>query len=402
MRKLTVALVIGAGCVAAWIATGWTQTPAAKTPIKVGVMYPFKGPFAVLGELQLVGMRLAFDQRGNRIAGREVQLIVEDDEAKPDVGLTKVRKLIEQERVAVLTGIVSSAVAYAVRGAVHDAKVPLVITMANSGGLTRDQRSPYIFRTFQPGGTGSYYMGKWLYDKLGKRKAIFSGSDYAYGREHAEMFKKGFESAGGKVIAEVFAPLGTADFGTYVTQIGRAGSDADVVYIVYSGIDAIRFVKTYAEYGLKDKLTLANWGATLDGKSGLGGMGDAALGAYQIATYIPALDFPANRRFVEATKQKLGYMDPLVQMGHIGGDVIARALETANGNVEDTAGFLQALRKVQFDSTLGPFKFDPQSQNVLANIYITRAEKVGNEVQNVLVQTIPEAKDPWWLEHSPR
>jgi len=186
MRKRLVASVIATGLAAAWIATGWTQTPAAKTPIKVGVMYPFKGPFAVLGELQLVGMRLAFDQRGNRIAGREVQLIVEDDEAKPDVGLTKVRKLIEQERVAVLTGIVSSAVAYAVRGAVHDAKVPLVITMANSGGLTRDQRSPYIFRTFQPGGTGSYYMGKWLYDKLGKKKAIFSGSDYAYGREHAD------------------------------------------------------------------------------------------------------------------------------------------------------------------------------------------------------------------------
>jgi len=131
-------------------------------------------------------------------------------------------------------------------------------------------------------------------------------------------------------------------------------------------------------------------------------MGEAALGAYQIATYIPALDFPANRRFVDATKQKLGYMDPLVQMGHIGGDVIARALESVNGNVEDTAAFLQALRRVQFDSTLGPFKFDPQSQNVLANIYITRAEKVGGEIQNVLVQTIPEAKDPWWLEQAPR
>src|SRR5262249_57463838 len=141
---------------------GWPGAPAAKPPIKVGVMYPFKGPFAVLGELQLVGMKLAFEQRGNRIAGREVQLLVEDDEAKPDVGLTKVRKLIEQEKVAVLTGIVSSAVAYAVRGAVHDAKVPLVITMANSGGLTRDQRSPYIFRTFQPGATRPYSLRKCL------------------------------------------------------------------------------------------------------------------------------------------------------------------------------------------------------------------------------------------------
>src|SRR5438093_12180347 len=99
------------------------------------------------------------------------------------------------------------------------------------------------------------------------------------------MFKKGFESAGGKVVAEVFAPLGTADFGTYVTQIGRAGSHADVVYIVYSGIDAIRFVKTYAESGWKDKLTLANWGATLDGKSGLRTMRYAALGAEQVGTH---------------------------------------------------------------------------------------------------------------------
>src|SRR5206468_7956039 len=130
------------------------------------------------------------------------------------------------------------------------------------------------------------------------------------GREHAEMFKKGFEGSGGKVVAEIFAPLGTADFGTYVTQIGRAGSDADVVYIVYSGIDAIRFVKAYAEYGLKDKLTLANWGATLDGKSGLGAMGDAALGAYEIGTYIPSRDFPRHRRFVEAAEPQLGYRAP--------------------------------------------------------------------------------------------
>ena len=127
-------------------------------------------------------------------------------------------------------------------------------------------------------------------------------------------------------------------------------------------------------------------------------MGDAAIGTYSIATYIPALDLPANRRFMEMAKQKLGFTDPLVQMGHIGGDVIAKALEAVGGNVEDTAAFLAALRKVQFDSTLGPFRFDPQSQNVLANIYIVRAEKVGGEVQNVLVQTIPEAKDPWWLE----
>src|SRR5438445_4743703 len=124
MRKLLLASVIATGLAAAWIATGWTQTPAAKTPINVGVVYPFKGPFAVLGELQLVGMRLAFDQRGNRIAGREVQLIVEDDEAKPDVGLTKVRKLIEQERAAVRTGLGSSPVGYAVRGAPSHPKGP--------------------------------------------------------------------------------------------------------------------------------------------------------------------------------------------------------------------------------------------------------------------------------------
>ncbi|MBI3824743.1 MAG: ABC transporter substrate-binding protein [Candidatus Rokubacteria bacterium] len=399
MRRSLVALVVMSGLLAALAAAGWSQSStAAKGPIRIGVMYPFTGPFAFLGEMQLLGMRLAFEQRGNRVAGREIQLIVADDEGKPETGVTKIRKLIEQDHVAVLTGIVSSSVAYAVRSIVHEAKTPLVITMANAGGLTRDQRSPYIFRTFQPGGTGSFYMAKWLYEKSGKRKAVFSASDYAYGREHAEMFRKGFQAAGGKVLAEVFAPLGTPDFGPYVTQIQRVAADADILYIVYSGTDAIRFVKTYAEYGLKDRLPIANWGATTDGQGGLVAMGDAALGAYQMTTYFVGLDLPANRKFVEQVKPKVKIMDSLVQNGHIGGDVIVRALEAVQGNVEDTTAFLQALRSVRFDSTLGPFRFDAQSQNALVNLYVTRADRVDGEIRNVIVATIPEAQDPWWLE----
>jgi branched-chain amino acid transport system substrate-binding protein len=315
------------------------------------------------------------------------------------VAVTKVTKLIEKDHVHILGGVVSSAVAYAIRDIVDRSKVPLVITLANAGDLTREKRSPYIFRNEPPGGTGSYYMAQFLYNDSRLRKALFSGNDMAYGREHAEMFKKEFKRLGGQVVFENFAPLFTADYGPYVAELGQYAGKAEVLHFVYSGADAIRFVKAAGDFGLTKKFVLTNWGSTADGIT-LSQIGPAVEGIYHISEYFFDVKTQANQHFIEQNKKKGGHLDPNDFRGYLGGQVVFHALEHIQGNVEAKDEFLKALRTGRFESLTGPFQFDPRSQNALINLFVGRARKVDGEFgkyQNAVVKTIPNAQDPWWI-----
>jgi branched-chain amino acid transport system substrate-binding protein len=378
------------------IPSAWTS----EAPIKIGILYPLTGGYAHLGKRQLRGWELLFEAVDYKVAGRPVEFIVEDTKGEPNVGVTKVTKLIEKDRVHILGGVVSSAVGYAIRDIVDRSGVPIMITMANAGDLTRDKRSPFIFRSFQPGGAPSHHMAKFIYEDLKLRKALFSGNDMAYGREHAEMFKKEFERLGGKVVFENFAPLFNADYGPYVTELGQYANKAEALHFVYSGADAIRFVKAAGDFGLTKKFVVTNWGGTPDGTAYLQQMGPAVEGIYHITSYFFGLKYPANQRFLELDKKKGGGLDALDLWGYLGADIVLHALEQVHGKVEEKSEFLKILRNVKFESAAGPFQFDPRSQNALVNLYIGQARKVDGEFgkyQNVVVKTIPLAQDPWWI-----
>jgi branched-chain amino acid transport system substrate-binding protein len=372
---------------------------ASNGSIKIGILYPLTGGYAILGKRQLRGWELVFESVNYKVSGRPVEFIVEDTKADPSVGVTKVTKLIEKDRVHILRGVVSSAVAYAIRDIVDRSEIPLVITMANAGDLTREKRSPFIFRTFQPGGGPSYHMAKFIYEDLKLHKAIFSGNDMAYGREHAEIFRKEFERLGGQVVFENFAPLFTADYGPYVAELGQYAGKAEVLHFVYSGADAIRFVKTAGDYGLSKKFVLTNWGGTTDGPA-LQQMGPAAEGIYDINIHFYGLKNEENQRFVGQNKRKGGDFASEDFYGYLGADVVLHALQQVQGNVEAKDEFLKTLRGVKFGCATGPFQFDPRSQNALINLFIGQARKVDGEFgkyQNSLVKTIPQAQDPWWI-----
>jgi branched-chain amino acid transport system substrate-binding protein len=371
----------------------------SQSPIKIGLLYPFTGPTTHLGQRMLRGWEIAFEKVNYTVAGRPVKFIVEDEKGDPSTGLTKATKLIEQDRVHVLGGLVNSAVAYAIRDKVDESKVPLIITMANAGGLTRERRSPYIFRSFAPGGTASHYMADFIFKELKLRKALFTASDYAYGREHAEMFKKEFERLGGQVLFESFVPLGTPDFGPYCTKLADFAGKADVLHYVYSGTDAIRFVKTAAEVSLRKKFTMTEWGGMEDGHE-LGQVGAAAEGIYKIQYYCLGVKTQANQQFIELDKKKGGHVDVRDYFGYIGAEVVLKALEKVRGNVEGKEEFLKALRENEFESATGPFKFDPRSQNMLVNLFITQIREVNGEFgkyQNVILKTLSQMQDPWWV-----
>jgi len=242
-------------------------------------------------------------------------------------------------------------------------------------------------------------MADFIYNDLKLRKAIFTAADYAYGHEHADMFKAEFEKLGGQVLFQNFSPLGTADFGPYCTELGKYVGKADVLHFVYSGADSIRFVKTAEEYGLSKKFTMSNWGATEDG-SLLNQMKTGAEGGYHISINIFDIKTPENQAYLELNKRKGGIPDPLDFYGYIGAEVILRALEKVQGNIEAKDEFLKALREIKFEGPTGPFEFDPRSQNALLPLYISKATKVKQEYGdylNVMVKMIPKPQDPWWI-----
>ena len=228
----------------------------AQEAIKIGVVGPNSGPYTIIGEEVRNGFNLYLSEIGNTAGGRKLEMLYEDTEAKPDVGLTKVKKLVEKDGVAFVGGVVSSSVAYALHDYVVAQKMPLVITVASADGLTQKGAAPNIFRTDSSGSQASHPLGKWLYDKAGYRRLIIIAPNYAMGYEQTGGFARTFTEAGGKIVKTVYPPMGTPDFGPFLTSLDL--SSADAVAAVFAGSDAIKFVKQYAEYGLKDRLPLVS------------------------------------------------------------------------------------------------------------------------------------------------
>jgi branched-chain amino acid transport system substrate-binding protein len=398
-RFLIIALLVFLMGFSGWISVPRYSAAQPQSPIKIGLLYPFTGPTTHLGERMTRGWEIALEKVNYTVAGRPIKLVIEDEKGDPSTGVTKTKKLIDQDRVDIMGGLVNSAVAYAIRDIVDQSKVPLVITMANAGGLTREQRSPYIFRTFASGGTASHYMANFAFNELKRRKAVIAASDYAYGREHAEMFKKEFEKLGGQVVFESFVPLGAPDYAPYCSKLADFAGKADMLHYIFSGTDATRFVKTADEVGLRKKFVMTEWGGMEDGYE-LGQAGSAAEGIYKIGYYFLGVNTQANKQFLEMDKKKGGYVDVRDYFGYIGADVVLKTLEKIKGNVENREEFLKTLRAIQFDAATGPFKFDSRSQNALVNLFICQVREVNGEFgkyQNVILKTLSQVQDPWWL-----
>lgn len=365
---------------------------AQKPPIKVGLLYSITGVYAGPSRDGINGFKLAFDEVNNEVAGRKVEVTIEDDQAQPAVALTKARKLVEKDRVNVLAGIIWSPNAVAIRDYVHESKVPLVISEGAARVLTQERRSPYIFRSSFAGAQMTRPFGAYACKALGYKKVAVIGFDSVFGREEADAFENGCNESGGKVVLKVFPPVETADFGTYLAQVAAANPDA--VWAIWSGAAAIRFHQQYKEFGLKGKYPLIGFGALVD-DAVLRAVGDTALGVVTNYFYVTTLDLPENRRFVQAYRQKYGEEPGIfANGGYMAARVIREAAAAINGEVENTPKFLEALRKVHFDSPRGPFRLDPY-QNPVENVYIQKVDRAGGKVTNVVVDTLKDVEQYW-------
>src|SRR3989441_12759192 len=316
-------MVVVALAAQALLLAGERPTWAQRGPIKVGLLVPTTGPLSANGKDMINGLELFFDEQQYRLAGREVKLIVEDDEGKPATGLTKARSLVESQNVHMVLGPLSAAVGYAVAPYIDGKKVPAIYPIVSSEDITQRKRSPYIVRTGWSSAQPSHPFGKWVYDNLKYRRIAIIGYDFAFGWEVAAGFHRTFEESGGKIRQNLCPPLFTTDFGPYISQIKR---DVDAVYAVFSGADALRFAKQYEDAGLKARLPLIG-GGTFTDEHVLRTMGDEVLGVITPLHYSAALENAANKKFAQAYEAKFKQVPSYYSEGtYVAGLVLKAAL----------------------------------------------------------------------------
>ena len=368
----------------------WATFAAAQEPIRIGLPLALTGPLALNGEDNRKGTLLYFEEVGFQLSGRKVEVKVEDTEAKPDVALTKVRKLVERDRVHALVGIVSSAEAYALRDYIHAQGVPTVITTAGAKDVTLARKSPVIFRVANDTTQEALALGHYAFTRLAYRRTLVIASDFAGGRELAQSFVQTFSRAGGQALQQVFAPLGTIDFAPYIAQLKL--DQADVLFVWFAGGEPIRMITQLKEYGVKTPIL--SQGA-LAANYALPSMGDAALGIVTAKHYSDVLDTPENRRFVAAFVKKYNDRpDAWSEQGYVGAKTVGEAVKAVGGRIEDRPQFLEALRKTRFEGPAGLVRFDQNQQRVF-DVYIRRVEKVEGRYVNQIIDKIPNVGQDW-------
>ncbi len=368
----------------------------AQAPIKIGLVQTYSGPLSAPGTDASNGFMLFFEEKGMKVAGRTIQILKEDDAANPAQAMERTRRLVERENVALLAGITSSAVAYAVRDYVDSKEVPLVIAgAAGASGLTNERASPYIFRTSFSNYQFSAPFGPYACQKLGYKRIAIMASDFVTGHEQSKAFKEPYEKAGCKVVKEIMAPLGTVDFAPFLSQV--QASEVDAVWAMFFGADAIGYVKQYEALGLKGKVPLVGSGGLPD-EHLLPAMGAAATGIVTSTFYANTFDSPANKAFSEAYKAKYnGTSNATAASGYVAAMAIAAAIEAVNGKIEDKNAFLAALRKIDLPTTpLNRFRFDAK-QNVIFDMAVTRVEsRNGGPNLPWKIDTLITGVDQFW------
>jgi len=369
--------------------SSWSQ---AKGPIKIGFIAPLSGGFAAQGKDMLAALQLYLEEVKYQAAGRKIELLVEDDEANPAVGLTKTRKLVEKDGVHLMTGGMMASTAYALAPYIDSKEIPMTYPIMSADDITQRKVPKWIVRTGWSSSQPHQPFGEYAYNTLKYKKVSIVAYDFAFGWECVGGFHKTFEDAGGKVLQKIWVPLTAQDMSPYLSQISK---DADAVFAVFSGRQTLQFVKQYKEFGLKDKIPLIGGGTVTD-EHALPSMGDEAIGIITPLIYSEVLDNPANKKFVKAFRAKAKKAASYYSEGtYTGARWIVEAIKLINGDVENRAKLLAALKQVELkDVPRGPMKLDHYG-NPIQNIYIRKVERVKGELQNTVIHTYPNVSQFW-------
>jgi branched-chain amino acid transport system substrate-binding protein len=364
----------------------------AQGPIKIGFISPLSGAIAAAGKDMHSGCELYWQETGWQAAGRKIEVTLEDNEGQPATAITKARKLVENDRVHMLAGVILSNVAYALVPYVEAQGIPTIYPINSADDLTQRKRPKWLIRTGFSAGGNMHPFGEYTAKTLAYRKIVMIGLDYAFGWETVGGFHKSFEDNGGQIIQKIWVPLNIQDYAPYLAQVRK---DADAVFVNGLGRWTLLFAKQWAESGLKGKMALLANGTYSD-EHVLPQLGDESIGVISAHHYSAALDTPANRRFREAFEKKYNRLPSFYSENcYTGARVVAEAAKAVSGRVEDRVAFMAALRAVAInDAPRGPIKMDPYG-NPTQNIYIRKVERVGGKLQNTVIYTYPAVSQFW-------
>lgn len=386
------AVLAGVAVLLAAAGLGLPGVAAPRGPIKIGLIVPLTGVFAPNGRDMVNGLQLAFSQAGYRVAGRQIQVLIEDDQGVPAQTLTKARKLVELDKVDLVVGPLTANSGYALRDYIDEQKIPAVYPIVSADDLTQRKRSPWIIRTGWTSSQPTHPFGEYAARVLHYRRIATIAYDFAFGWETVEGFQDTFERTGGRVVLHLWPPIGAPDYSPY---LGRIPRDVDAVYATFSGGDALRFLQQYRSYGLEGRIPLLGTG-TLTDEHILFQEGDLAKGIITALHYSAALTTPANRDFVRAYVKAYNRVPSYYSEGtYTGALFIIRGLEAVGGNVENRAAFVAAVRRVVLpDAPRGPVRLDAWG-NPIENVYIRRVDIVNGEPQNTVIHTYPQVSQFW-------
>ena len=359
---------------------------AAGDKIKVGLMMPYTGTYAALGNAITNGFKQFVEENGGKLGGREVEYFTVDDESNPAKATENAKKLVSREKVDVLIGTAHSGVALAMAKVARDSKTIMIASNAGANDLTGSLCSPYIFRSSFSAWQPSYAMGEALAKKGLKNIATVTWK-YSFGEESVAGFKEAFEKGGGKVVKEMTLPFPNVEFQPFLTEIASLKPDA--VFVFFAGAGAAKFVSDYAAAGLKSSIPLYGPGFLTDGN--LDAMGAAGEGLLTTLHYADGLtnekDVAFRSKYVAKYKMQ---PDVYAMQGYDAAQMYEAGLRAAAGDPAKKDVVIKGMESATIDSPRGQFTLS-RAHNPVQDIYMRQVKSGGNIMLEVVS---PKLEDP--------
>jgi branched-chain amino acid transport system substrate-binding protein len=372
------------------------SAPAGAEELRIGYLAPLTGGLAQTGIDMRDGFLLYLEQHGNKLGGMDVKLIIEDEQGKGDVAVTKAKKLVLQDKVHILIGGVLASTGYALAPVSTELKTMYIPSIPAADDLTQRQLKnfPYLIRTSWSSSQPHHPLGQWACDQ-GYKKIVTIAADYAFGYEVVGGFQKAFEDCGGKIIQKIWPPLGAKDFGPFIPTIK---ADTDAVVSLMVGPMPAQFIKQMRGAGFKKPIL---GGGTSYDEFVLPFMGDEAIGDVSALHYSAALDTPKNIAFVKAYRTKFNKVPSYYsENNYTTAQWLDEALKKAGGKWPGPEELIKIMVGIKLDAVRGPVSFDDM-RNPIQNIYIKKVEKKKmfgyekDELWNTVIKTYPNVSQFW-------
>jgi branched-chain amino acid transport system substrate-binding protein len=389
--KATTAAISAAGVGAA----PWLSAKAQAGPIKIGLLAPLTGVVASGGKEMVEGVQFYLDQAKGEIAGRKIELVIEDDASNPDTALQKARRLVEQGNCHMLIGNLLANTGLAVANYVKGTGTPYFIPIIAADDLTQRARIKNVIRVAGYSASAfTHPLGDWAL-KQGFRKIATISQDYTFGHEQCGGLAQVFTEGGGEIVQQFWHPLNTADFSPYLGQL--ADLKVDAIFAMETGADSTRFIQQYSSFGLKAKTPLL---AAMNGtdQSVIRTLGEECEGIVSPAHFAEGSDNPITQKFAKDYEAKYGKIPSLYGFSMYSGVMwIAAALDKMGGKVENRDAFIETVLKTELDgSPLGKVvKLDAYG-NPIYDVYIRKVVKrADGKFWNVPVTSYPNVSQFW-------